>query len=134
LRGRCQAIKPNGDRCNAPVQGVSDWCYNHNPTLAEERRRNAAKAGRSSARARRMRATEELTRLKEVFERLADRVLKGEVDRADAAIAGQLINYARACIKDMLIAREQDELEQRMSAIEEALERSKPRTPTRHRV
>jgi hypothetical protein len=119
LAGRCAGIKANGDRCNAPVQGGSDWCYNHRPDLAEERKRNAAKAGRSSARARRLKATEELLRLKEVFEGLADKVLAGELDRADAATAGVLLNYARGCVKDGLAAREIEEFEQRLQALEE---------------
>jgi hypothetical protein len=47
-----------------------------------------------------------------VFEDLAERVMKGEADRGNAAVAGQLLNYARACIKDSISARETEELSQ----------------------
>ncbi len=38
--------------------------------------------------------------------------MKGEADRGNAAVAGQLLNYARACIKDSISARETEELSQ----------------------
>jgi hypothetical protein len=49
-------------------------------------------------------------------------VLAGEVERADGAVAGQLLNGARACVRDILAAREQEELVQRLEMLEEGLE------------
>jgi hypothetical protein len=46
-------------------------------------------------------------------------VLSGEVERGVGAVAGQLLNGARACIRDVLTAREQEELEARITALEE---------------
>jgi hypothetical protein len=40
-------------------------------------------------------------------------------------VAGQLLNGARACIRDLLAAREQEEMVERLEALEEALERQK---------
>jgi hypothetical protein len=37
-------------------------------------------------------------------------------------VAGQLLNGARACVRDALAAREQEELIERLEALEEALE------------
>jgi hypothetical protein len=82
----------------------------HHPELAEKRRHYARKAGRASSRNRK--TTEELRRLQKVFEDLAEKVMKGEADRGNAAVAGQLLNYARACIKDAVSAREVEELAQ----------------------
>jgi hypothetical protein len=52
------------------------------------------------------------------FEELADKVLNGEVERAAGAVAGQLLNGARACVRDGLMAREQEELVERMEELE----------------
>jgi hypothetical protein len=64
----------------------------------------------------------ELARLGTRFEELADMVLRGKVDRADGAVAGQLLNGARACVRDGLKAREQEELEGRLEELERVLE------------
>jgi hypothetical protein len=47
------------------------------------------------------------------------------VERADGAVAGQLLNGARACVRDGLSAREQEELIERMEQLEEALQAQK---------
>jgi hypothetical protein len=65
----------------------------------------------------------ELARLGARFEELADMVLRKEVDRADGAVAGQLLNGARACVREGLAAREQEELVARLEELERALER-----------
>jgi hypothetical protein len=59
------------------------------------------------------------------FEELADKVLEGEIERGSAAIAGQLLGGARACIRDALTAREQEELIERLERLEQALEQDK---------
>jgi len=64
-----------------------------------------------------------LRRLQGRFEKLADDVLSGEVERGVGAVVGQLLNGARACVRDSLTAREQEELIERLEALEEALQR-----------
>jgi hypothetical protein len=54
---------------------------------------------------------------------LAEDVLAGHIDRSDAAVAGQLLNYSIRAVSVGLKAREQEELEARLAEIEEALER-----------
>ena len=56
------------------------------------------------------------------FEDLAEKVLSGEIERGVGAVVGQLLNGARACVRDGLAAREQEELVARLEALEEALE------------
>jgi hypothetical protein len=111
---RCTAIKDGGERCKSDAIGGTSYCYMHDPSHAKERSRHAAKGGR-----RAKRATLDLKRLQHRLEELAQQVLDGEIDRGDAAIAGQLLGGARACIRDSLAAREQEELIERLEALEE---------------
>jgi hypothetical protein len=103
------------------MQG-SAYCVGHDPDQAAARRRRAARGGRSGGRGR---PTTELKKIQHRLEELADMVLEGEVDRVDAAVAGRLMNYARACVRDSLAARDQEELIERMEALEEAVARQK---------
>jgi hypothetical protein len=117
---KCTGIKANGERCRGvPIHG-SEWCPAHHPEYASARRHNGRKGGKSGGRGR---PSAHLARLQERFEELADKVLEGEIDRAAGAVAGQLLNGARACVRDGLAAREQEELIARMEQLEEALER-----------
>jgi hypothetical protein len=50
--------------------------------------------------------------------------LSGDVERGVGAVAGQLLNGARACVRDGLAAREQEELVARLEELEAALERN----------
>jgi len=60
--------------------------------------------------------------LQRTFEELVERLDKGDVVRADAAVMGQLLNGARACVRDLLAAHEQEQLIERMEAIEAELQ------------
>jgi hypothetical protein len=116
---KCSAITQAGAACKGiPIEG-SSYCYVHHPDHAEERRRHGAKGGKRGGRGR---PTSELARLASRFEELADKVLSGEVERGAGAVAGQLLNGARACVRDGLAAREQEELIERLEALEGALE------------
>jgi hypothetical protein len=42
---QCQGIKRDGSRCTQSVPAGVQWCFNHDPNRAEERRRNASRAG-----------------------------------------------------------------------------------------
>jgi hypothetical protein len=118
---QCAGIKRDGGRCTAVVGSGQSHCYQHDPEKAEERRRNASKGGKRGGRGR---PSVELTRLQARFEDLAEKVLAGEVERGVGAVAGQLLNGARACVRDALAAREQEELVGRLEDLEAALERN----------
>ena len=116
---KCSGITRAGTACKGtPIDG-SQWCYVHHPDHAEERRRHGSKGGKRGGRGR---PTSELQRLGARFEELADKVLAGEVERAAGAVAGQLLNGARACVRDAMAAREQEELIERLEALEERLQ------------
>jgi hypothetical protein len=61
-----------------------------------------------------------LHRLQSRFEALADNVLAGAVDRAEAAVAIQAWNGARACIAASAKLRELEDIEARLDALEGA--------------
>jgi hypothetical protein len=115
----CSGIRADGKRCKAQAMRNSQWCINHNPEQAEVRRRRASRGGRRGGRGR---PSVELARLQGRFEELAEMVLSGEVERGVGAVVGQLLNGARACVRDGLAAREQEELVARLQSLEEALE------------
>src|SRR5215204_7115041 len=115
----CAGIKADGGRCGAQAMRNSQWCLNHDPDKAAARRRRASKGGKRGGRGR---PSVELARLQTRFEDLAEKVLIGDVERGVGAVVGQLLNGARACVRDGLAAREQEELVARLEALEEALE------------
>ena len=115
---KCSGITQAGTACRGtPIDG-SQWCYAHHPGRAEERRRHGSKGGRRAGRGR---PSVELARLQARFEELAEKVLAGEIERGVGAVAGQLLNGARACVRDGLAAREQEELLTRLEELEALL-------------
>lgn len=118
----CSGIRADGGRCGAQAITGSDYCFNHHPDYEEARQRRASRGGKRGGRGR---PTSELARLQARFEELAEQVLSGEMERARAAVACQLLNGARACIRDGLTAREQEELIERLEALESALEQKR---------
>jgi hypothetical protein len=121
---KCSGITQAGTACKGiPIDG-SDYCYAHHPDRIEERRRHGSKGGKRGGRGR---PSVELARLQGRFEDLAAKVLAGEIERGVGAVAGQLLNGARACVRDGLAAREQEELVARLEILEERLERQQER-------
>jgi hypothetical protein len=118
---RCPGTKRDGSRCTVTVEPPQTHCWWHDPANADERKRAASKGGRRGGRGR---PSVELVRLQSRFEELAEKVLSGEIERSIGAVAGQLLNGARACVRDTLAAREQEELVARLEELEAALERN----------
>ena len=88
---QCTSITRGGERCKGVAIDASDLCYAHSPSHADARKRAARKGGQRGGRGR---PTTELASIKDRLERLAEDVLAGRIDRSDAAVAGQLLNYA----------------------------------------
>ncbi len=111
----CAGIKRTGGRCTATVGPGETHCYHHDPSRAEERRRAASRAGKSKP-------SREIAGVKGRLKDLAEGVLAGELERADAIAAGQLFNvWLRATEVERRI-RETEELEERLEALERARE------------
>ena len=115
---KCSGITRAGTACKGtPIDG-SQWCYVHHPDHTEERKRYGSRGGRRGGRGRPL---QELAETKRILKGLAGQVLRGGVDRADAAVANQILStYVRATSVE-LQAREQLELVGRLEEVEEAL-------------
>ena len=121
---RCLGTKRDNSPCTVTVEPPQIYCWWHNPANADKRKQAAIRGGKRGGRGR---SSVELARLQRRFEGLAEEVLSGEVERGVGAVAGQLLNGARACVRDALAAREQEELVARLESLEEQLERQQKR-------
>ena len=114
----CSGITGAGARCRAIAISGSDYCHAHHPDRAEARRRSARKGGQRGGRGSPL---GDVARIQARLEELAEAVLDGQVDRANAAVAGQLLNYAVEALRTGLKVREQEELEGRLEELEDLL-------------
>ena len=88
------------------------WCFNHDPARADERRRNASRAGKSAG-------GREIKDLKRRISEVIDAVLEGSQDRGRAAVAIQGFNALKGVLELERKIRELDELEARIEALEQ---------------
>jgi hypothetical protein len=119
---RCAGIRADGGRCGAQAMRNSQWCLGHDPNQADARRRRAAKGGKRGGRGR---PAQELADVKRQLQDLADMVLVGEVERADASVAGQLLNIKLRALETERRWKELSELEERMVTLEATLAANK---------
>ncbi len=118
---RCGGSKPTGAPCERIVPASQDYCYSHDPARADARQRAARKGGRRGGRGRPL---TEVANLKELLGTLVERV----VDRVEAdedylspgrgAVAAQLLNTRLRAIELERKIREEDELLERIEALE----------------
>jgi hypothetical protein len=114
---RCAAITRAGGRCKLDATHGS-YCYQHAPETARERQRNASRGGKAGGNGRA--GVSELTSIKALLQDLTRSVLSGDLETSRAAVANQLINTRLRAIELQRRLREQDELEARLEALEEA--------------
>ena len=112
---RCAGTTRDGGQRTAIVKLPQTHCYQHDPSRAEERRRNASRTARSKP-------NRELAAIKQRLSDLADDVLEGRQDRGVAAVASQVLNVYLRAVSVELKAREQLALIERLEALEEQLE------------
>ena len=118
----CAAIKPDGARCKARAMKGSQWCFNHHPDCSEERRHNASKGGKRGGRGRPASSgAEGLRDIKDLLKNLTENVLSGDVERATAIAANQLLNTSLRAIELERKWKEIEELESRLEALEGVL-------------
>jgi hypothetical protein len=118
----CSGIRADGGRCQAQAIRGSAYCVGHDPEQAEARRRRASKGGRRGGRGR---PAAELASLRDENADIRHRLLEGELLPNVAAVAVQSINTDIRAVSAALKAREQEELTERLEALEEALEQRK---------
>lgn len=120
---RCAYIKPGGERCGSIAMRGFDTCYGHRPDLADERRRNASKGGRTGGRGR---GSGEIAEIKTQLAEMVDTVLNTPmVSTARYAVANQILNTRLRAVELERKIREADELEARLEELESALEQQK---------
>jgi hypothetical protein len=117
---QCAGIKRDGGRCTVIVQGTSEYCYQHDPARAEDRRRAASKAGKSKP-------SRELVDIKQRLSSLAHDVLKGNVEKSTGAVVSQILNVYIRAIDVELKAVEQLQLIERLETLETNIERQNDR-------
>ena len=113
---RCSAIKRNGERCRVSVERGVELCWAHDLRNASQRKRITSKAGKSKP-------SRELIGIKERLSTLAEDVLRGNVDKGDAAVCSQLYNVLLRAIGMELKVKELEEMEAKLEEMEKALER-----------
>jgi hypothetical protein len=116
LRRTCTATKRNGEPCTLPSTGSSGLCWAHDPANAERRRRGQSRGGKNKP-------SRELAGIKQRLSDLADDVLEEKVDKGVAAVASQVLNVYLRAVSVELKVTEQQELIERLEALEEQLER-----------
>src|SRR5215208_3419222 len=113
---QCAAIKASGERCRGVAIGSSEWCYQHSPAHAQERRRNASKGGRRGGRGRSSPAGE-LREIKATLRELTEDVLSGKRDKSIATVANLLLNTRLRAVELERRWRETQELEGRLQRV-----------------
>jgi hypothetical protein len=118
----CSGIRADGGRCKAQAMRNSEWCINHHPDQAELRRRRASKGGKRGGRGR---PIAELGALRDENADIRRRLLEGELLPNVAAVAVQSINTDIRAVGAAMKAREQEEILERIAALEQSAETAK---------
>jgi len=113
----CAGVKTKGGRCTAPPLPGEEWCYGHHPDYAEKRRRNAARSHKTRS------ASPEIGLIKARLVTLAEDVMEGNVDRANAAVSSQVYNVLLRAISVELKIKETGELEAQVEELRELVSR-----------
>lgn len=114
----CSGIRADGGRCRAQAMRNSEWCIGHDPHQAEARRRRASKGGKRGGRGR---PQVEVNAVKTQLQDLVEGVLGGKIERADAAVVGQVLNVYLRAVSVELQVREQMDLTARLEELENLL-------------
>ncbi len=112
---RCSGIRADGGRCGAQAIRSSEYCVNHDPSSEDTRRRRNSKGGKRGGRGRPLVAASDVA---DQMQDLSDKVLAGELGRADAAVCGQLLNVKLRALEVGRKLREAENLERRLEELE----------------
>ena len=110
---RCAGTTRDNRQCTAIVKPPNEYCYQHDPTRSEERKRNASRAGKSAG-------GRDVKDLKRRISEVVEAVLDGSQDRGRAAVAIQGFNALKGVLELERKVREVDELEARIEQLEQA--------------
>ena|SRR5215218_282620 len=113
---KCAGTTQAGTACKGRPIDESQWCFVHHPDTTEERRRYGSRGGKRGGRGR---PQVELAAIKTQLHDMADSVLDGSVNRADASVVGQLLNIVLRAVTVELQVKEQQDILRRLEALEE---------------
>ena len=108
---RCAAHKPDSTPCERIVGASQTYCYAHDPAHADERQRNASRAGRA-------RPNREIVAIKTSLDELHVGVLDGSVDPKVGAVANQITNTKLRALALERQIKETDEIAARLDDLE----------------
>lgn len=109
---RCAAITRGGERCKLDATSGS-YCWSHDPENAEARKRRGRRGGKA-------RGTGELSEIKREIRAVIADALSGEIGRGVAAVAFQGYNALLKAVETERRIREQEEIIERLEALEQA--------------
>jgi hypothetical protein len=118
----CSGIRADGGRCRGQAIAGSQWCFSHHPDYEQARQRRASKGGRRGGRGRPLLEVHDVAHQ---LQELVGKVLAGDLDRADAAVCGQLLNYKTRALDVARAWRETEELAREVEEMREILEARK---------
>lgn len=109
---RCAGEKRDGTRCTAIVKPPNEYCYQHDPANAEQRKKAASKGGRAKG-------GKELRAVKGQLQDITNAVLK-DLDPRRGAVAVQALSAMLRAVEVGRKIEEQEELVERIQRLEEA--------------
>jgi len=115
LIDQCTAAKRDGTRCTLPATGQQGLCWAHDPQNAAKRRRTASRGGKSKANSK-------VKVLRAQLKTLTEQVIRGELETGRGAVANQLITTQIRLLELERKIKEQEEIEERISRLEELRE------------
>ena len=118
----CSGIRADGGRCKGQAISNSQYCFSHSPDHAEERKQRASRGGKRGGRGR---PQVELSDIKDRLREMVQDVRAKRMDRADAAVCGQLYNTLIRALSVEMKARELEELSREVEELRDLLEARK---------
>ncbi len=109
----CGGTTRDGRQCTATVEPPNAYCWWHDPANATQRKRAAAKGGKSKP-------NREIRGYKQEVRDLIAAVENGDQDRADASVMLQGYRVLKDFAELERRVREQDDLEARIEQLERA--------------
>ena len=115
----CAGIRADGGRCRGQAIANSNWCFSQHPDYEEQRRRRASKGGKRGGRGRPLLEVHDVAHQ---LQGLVGKVLAGKLDRGDASVCGQLLNYKTRALDVARAWRETEELAREVEELREVIQ------------
>ena len=115
---RCQGITPSGKRCERIVGASQTHCFAHDPSKAQARSENAAKAARS----KRGSPSEEIVELREQLRGVAEDVRGGKVTTAKGSVIAQILGVLLRTFEQQRKQAEFDEIRGELAELKELVD------------